>query len=133
MQDRKVCVLCNLKPATMRGIKSQAMVLAASNDDHTKVTYIAGNRGSGRTALNWESRSVIALAAAKFGDLEMGQLNFLTQIWRFGDGSVKFFVNCNYIFCKFGNACVMIGNFNAILFNMFMLFLNRLCTCLCIF
>ncbi|PNY16069.1 putative methionine-tRNA ligase-like protein, partial [Trifolium pratense] len=40
MQNRKVCVLCNLKPATMRGIKSQAMVLAASNDDHTK--YNAG-------------------------------------------------------------------------------------------
>ncbi|KDP39347.1 hypothetical protein JCGZ_01104 [Jatropha curcas] len=37
MQNRKVCVLCNLKPATMRGIKSQAMVLAASNSDHTKV------------------------------------------------------------------------------------------------
>lgn len=36
-QNRKVCVLCNLKPATMRGIKSQAMVLAASNHDHTKV------------------------------------------------------------------------------------------------
>ncbi|KAJ7980531.1 putative Methionine-tRNA ligase [Quillaja saponaria] len=33
MQNRKVCVLCNLKPATMRGIKSQAMVLAASNDN----------------------------------------------------------------------------------------------------
>lgn len=30
-------MLCNLKPAAMRGIKSQAMVLAASNDDHTKV------------------------------------------------------------------------------------------------
>ncbi|XP_020266926.1 probable methionine--tRNA ligase [Asparagus officinalis] len=40
MQDRKVCVLCNLKPATMRGIKSQAMVLAASNDDHTKVELV---------------------------------------------------------------------------------------------
>ncbi|KAA8528821.1 hypothetical protein F0562_036176 [Nyssa sinensis] len=35
-QNRKVCVLCNLKPATMRGVKSQAMVLAASNNDHTK-------------------------------------------------------------------------------------------------
>ncbi|XP_068646527.1 probable methionine--tRNA ligase [Aristolochia californica] len=34
MQNRKVCVLCNLKPATMRGIKSHAMVLAASSDDH---------------------------------------------------------------------------------------------------
>ena len=41
MQDRKVVVVCNLKPVTMRGIKSTAMVLAASprlapgqEDDH---------------------------------------------------------------------------------------------------
>ncbi|KAK2358396.1 putative methionine--tRNA ligase [Trifolium repens] len=40
LQNRKVCVLCNLKPAAMRGIKSQAMVLAASNDDHTKVELV---------------------------------------------------------------------------------------------
>ncbi|CAK8576971.1 unnamed protein product [Lathyrus sativus] len=40
MQNRKVCVLCNLKPASMRGIKSQAMVLAANNDDHTKVELV---------------------------------------------------------------------------------------------
>lgn len=40
MQNRKVCVLCNLKPANMRGIKSQAMVLAASNSDHTKVELV---------------------------------------------------------------------------------------------
>lgn len=40
MQNRKVCVLCNLKPATMRGIKSHAMVLAASSDDHTKVELV---------------------------------------------------------------------------------------------
>ncbi|CAN4107138.1 unnamed protein product [Withania somnifera] len=40
MQNRKVCVLCNLKPASMRGIKSQAMVLAASNSDHTKVELV---------------------------------------------------------------------------------------------
>ncbi|KAK9282433.1 hypothetical protein L1049_005350 [Liquidambar formosana] len=40
MKDRKVCVLCNLKPATMRGIKSQAMVLAASSSDHTNVELI---------------------------------------------------------------------------------------------
>ncbi|XXG87144.1 hypothetical protein AAC387_Pa11g1905 [Persea americana] len=40
MQNRKVCVLCNLKPATMRGIKSQAMVLAVSNDDHSKVELV---------------------------------------------------------------------------------------------
>ncbi|KAJ6751331.1 hypothetical protein OIU85_001826 [Salix viminalis] len=40
MQNRKVCVLCNLKPANMRGIKSEAMVLAASNSDHTKVELV---------------------------------------------------------------------------------------------
>ncbi|KAK2999699.1 hypothetical protein RJ639_022582 [Escallonia herrerae] len=40
MQNRKVCVLCNLKPATMRGIKSHAMVLAASSSDHTKVELV---------------------------------------------------------------------------------------------
>lgn len=42
MQDRKVVVVANLKPVTMRGIKSAAMVLAASprvaegEDDHAK-------------------------------------------------------------------------------------------------
>ncbi|XP_073103734.1 probable methionine--tRNA ligase isoform X2 [Elaeis guineensis] len=40
MQNRKVLVLCNLKPATMRGIKSHAMVLAASNEDHSKVELV---------------------------------------------------------------------------------------------
>lgn len=43
LQNRKVCVLCNLKPVTMRGIKSHAMVLAASNDDHTKVSHSASS------------------------------------------------------------------------------------------
>ncbi|KAJ0702939.1 putative methionine--tRNA ligase [Helianthus annuus] len=37
MQNRKVCVLCNLKPATMRGIKSQAMVLCASTIDKVEL------------------------------------------------------------------------------------------------
>ncbi|GIZ41444.1 hypothetical protein CKM354_000474700 [Cercospora kikuchii] len=37
MQNRKIVAVCNLKPVTMRGIKSCAMVLAASprgDDDH---------------------------------------------------------------------------------------------------
>ncbi|KAF5930276.1 hypothetical protein HYC85_031149 [Camellia sinensis] len=38
--NRKVCVLCNIKPTTMRGIKSQAMVLAASDSDHTQVELV---------------------------------------------------------------------------------------------
>ncbi|PWA40939.1 methionine--tRNA ligase [Artemisia annua] len=37
MQNRKVCVLCNLKPATMRGIKSHAMVLCASTSDKVEL------------------------------------------------------------------------------------------------
>ncbi|KAI3957903.1 hypothetical protein MKW92_027060 [Papaver armeniacum] len=38
--NRKVCVLCNLKPRTIRNTKSHAMVLAASNEDHTKVELV---------------------------------------------------------------------------------------------
>ncbi|WOL18617.1 putative methionine--tRNA ligase isoform X1 [Canna indica] len=40
MENRKVCVICNLKPATMRGIKSHAMVLAASTGDHSRVELV---------------------------------------------------------------------------------------------
>ncbi|KAK3158990.1 hypothetical protein QOZ80_2AG0144280 [Eleusine coracana subsp. coracana] len=40
MKNRKVCVLCNLKPVAMRGIKSHAMVLAASNEDQSKVELV---------------------------------------------------------------------------------------------
>ncbi|CAB4269531.1 unnamed protein product [Prunus armeniaca] len=39
-QNWKVCVLCNIKPATMRGIKSQAMVLAALNSDHATAELV---------------------------------------------------------------------------------------------
>lgn len=40
MEGRRVCLLCNLKPAKMRGVLSQAMVLAASNADHTRVELV---------------------------------------------------------------------------------------------
>ncbi|KAF6148176.1 hypothetical protein GIB67_011951 [Kingdonia uniflora] len=40
MQNRKVCVVCNMKPVAMRGIKSHAMVLCASSDDGTKVELV---------------------------------------------------------------------------------------------
>lgn len=39
-------MLCNLKPAAMRGIKSQAMVLAASNADHTVVELVTPPEGA---------------------------------------------------------------------------------------
>jgi len=40
MQNRMVAVVCNLKPAKLRGVLSEAMVLAASNSDHTQVELL---------------------------------------------------------------------------------------------
>lgn len=37
MKDRNVVVLCNLKPAKMRGILSQAMVMCASSPDKVEL------------------------------------------------------------------------------------------------
>lgn len=46
MLNRMVAVVCNLKPAKMRGILSTGMVLCASNDDHTAVDPILIPEGS---------------------------------------------------------------------------------------
>lgn len=40
MRGRRVVVACNLKPAPLRGVTSNGMVLAASNEDNTKVEII---------------------------------------------------------------------------------------------
>lgn len=40
MLGKKILVLKNLKPVAMRGIKSHAMVLCASNEDHSKVEFL---------------------------------------------------------------------------------------------
>ncbi|XP_026413653.1 probable methionine--tRNA ligase isoform X2 [Papaver somniferum] len=40
MQNRKVCVLCNLEPETISTTTSHAMVLAAFNEDHSKVELV---------------------------------------------------------------------------------------------
>lgn len=37
MQRRKIVCVCNLKPAAMRGVTSQAMVLAATHPETGKV------------------------------------------------------------------------------------------------
>uniref|UniRef100_A0A0E0E2D4 methionine--tRNA ligase n=2 Tax=Oryza meridionalis TaxID=40149 RepID=A0A0E0E2D4_9ORYZ len=77
MQNRKVCVLCNLKPVVMRGIKSHAMVLAASNENHTKVELVeppesaavgervafAGYSGEPEASLNAKSKTWEKLSA----------------------------------------------------------------------
>ena len=41
MKDKKVLVVCNLKPQKMMGFKSAGMVLAAKSEDGTKVELIA--------------------------------------------------------------------------------------------
>lgn len=48
MQNRKIIVVANLKPVTMRGVKSSAMVLAASppGEDHGKIELVAPPKGS---------------------------------------------------------------------------------------
>jgi aminoacyl tRNA synthase complex-interacting multifunctional protein 1 len=46
MQNRKVVVVCNLKPAKMREIMSYGMVLCASNNDHTEVDPINPPEGA---------------------------------------------------------------------------------------
>ncbi|KAG6519076.1 hypothetical protein ZIOFF_022565 [Zingiber officinale] len=59
MQNRKVCVLCNLKPATMRGIKSQAMVELVDPPSSAKVgervTFL-GYSGEPNSVLNAKSK-----------------------------------------------------------------------------
>eukprot|EP00213_Chloropicon_mariensis_P002257 CAMPEP_0197473444 /NCGR_PEP_ID=MMETSP1309-20131121/4805_1 /TAXON_ID=464262 /ORGANISM="Genus nov. species nov., Strain RCC998" /LENGTH=273 /DNA_ID=CAMNT_0043012557 /DNA_START=13 /DNA_END=831 /DNA_ORIENTATION=+ len=46
MKNRDVVVILNLKPAKMRGIMSNGMVLCASNDDHTKVDPLRPPEGA---------------------------------------------------------------------------------------
>eukprot|EP01117_Protostelium_nocturnum_P003780 TRINITY_DN15041_c0_g1_i1.p1 TRINITY_DN15041_c0_g1~~TRINITY_DN15041_c0_g1_i1.p1 ORF type:complete len:441 (+),score=205.49 TRINITY_DN15041_c0_g1_i1:88-1410(+) len=46
MKDRMCVVLCNLKPSALRGVSSTAMVMCASNDDHTKVELLTPPEGT---------------------------------------------------------------------------------------
>ncbi|CAM6053418.1 unnamed protein product [Sphagnum tenellum] len=46
MQDRLVIVLCNLKPAKLKGVESKGMVLCASRDDPKDVEPLAPPAGS---------------------------------------------------------------------------------------
>jgi tRNA-binding EMAP/Myf-like protein len=40
LEERKVLVVCNLKPAKLGGFKSSGMVLCASNSDGSKVEFV---------------------------------------------------------------------------------------------
>lgn len=46
MQQRRVVLVCNLKPANMRGIKSEAMVLAATAPDGASVELVEPPEGA---------------------------------------------------------------------------------------
>ena len=46
MQNAMLCVICNLKPAKLKGIESQGMVLAAGNAEHTVVELITPPAGA---------------------------------------------------------------------------------------
>lgn len=46
MQDIKVVVLANLKPRNMRGIKSNGMLMAASDASHENVELLLPPQGS---------------------------------------------------------------------------------------
>lgn len=46
MQDRNVIVLANLKPRNMRGIKSNGMLMAASDASHENVELLIPPEGS---------------------------------------------------------------------------------------
>jgi len=41
LKGKKCVVFCNLKPKIMKGIKSEGMILAAVNEDESKVVLIA--------------------------------------------------------------------------------------------
>lgn len=46
MQNRMVICLCNLKPANMRGVRSEAMVICAATEDHSHVELVDPPVGS---------------------------------------------------------------------------------------
>jgi len=43
LEGKKVIVFVNLEPRTIKGIKSQGMVLAAVNDDHSQVKLLSAS------------------------------------------------------------------------------------------
>ncbi|GMT24200.1 hypothetical protein PFISCL1PPCAC_15497, partial [Pristionchus fissidentatus] len=51
MQNRLVVVLCNLKPAKMRGVESRAMVMCASSPDKVEVMEVDGSAVPGTPVL----------------------------------------------------------------------------------
>ena len=47
LQDKTIVIIANLKPRKLRGIESQGMLLAASNQDHSKVSLLSPDQDMG--------------------------------------------------------------------------------------
>ena len=44
LKGKKIVIIANLEPRKMRGIESQGMLLAASNEDHSKVILLTPDK-----------------------------------------------------------------------------------------
>lgn len=81
MQDRKIVAVCNLKPVTMRGVKSAAMVLAAS----PRAAHGEENSHSGPVELVQVPAGAVAGERIFFEGWEEGQpeavLNPKKKVW----------------------------------------------------
>jgi len=49
LKDKYVILVANLKPVKLRGIESQGMILAASDDSNLSLITVDRNIGSGKT------------------------------------------------------------------------------------
>lgn len=68
MQDRRVLVICNLKPAKLAGFKSHGMVLCASDESHEHVEFVEppeGAKAGERVFIDSQSGEAISAAQVK--------------------------------------------------------------------
>lgn len=77
MQNRRVILVCNLKPANMRGIKSCAMVLAATSPDGGTVELVEPPAAAGIG----ERVVVAGFGGEEGGQLPYEQLNPKKKVW----------------------------------------------------
>jgi len=106
LQNRDVIVLCNLKPVSMRGVKSHAMVLCATSPDGTKVEFCsppAGSKPGDRVVIGNYNGTPEKQLNPKKKIFESIQPGFKTNeekecVWNAPDNSV-------HKFCVNGNVC----------------------------
>ncbi|KAJ3192520.1 hypothetical protein HK101_006377, partial [Irineochytrium annulatum] len=72
LQDRMVVLLCNLKPQPLRGVESQAMVLAATSSDGTKTELLDAPKGSAPGDRAWFDTHI---------GTDFSQLNPKKKVW----------------------------------------------------